>query len=200
MQHPPQYNDLIFDKNSTQNAKNKTTTIKLSFANAQQIDRFDFKIAAPRLYKRHASVYANRPQTVRGKAETHKEFIFSFDLNADKETLIEVPKLWAKEVLIEVENKDNLPLEIESLGCKQLVSYLVCDLKARQNYTLSYGNWALKVPEYDLVDFVSRIPKTLPEAHFNEISKINDGILPVKPKEISIFKTRNSDQKYQRDY
>ena len=105
--------------------------------------------------------------------------------------MIDVPHLWAKDVWIEIENKDNPPLEIASIQCRQLKSYLIGDLKASQNYTLSYGNWALKVPEYDINHFTSQIPERLPEARLSESVQKNTVILPIKPKEIAIFETKS---------
>lgn len=165
-------NEVVFTKTISGDAKNKKTLIHLSFTDNQQVDRIDFKIKAPRLYMRHAIVYVNREQTIKHKTETYKEIAFEFDLKSDDVLFYDLPHLNEKDLFIEIENKDNPPLEIESISCKQLASYLICDFSASQMYTMKYGNKNLRLPEYDLVNFVSQIPQLLPEANVGPVKEL----------------------------
>ncbi|MES2762839.1 MAG: hypothetical protein V4677_11560 [Bacteroidota bacterium] len=165
-------NEVVFTKTISEDAKNKKTLIHLSFTNNQQVDRIDFKINAPRLYMRHAVGYVNREQTLKHKTETYKEVAFEFDLKSDGVLFFDLPNLNEKELFIEIENKDNPPLEIESISCKQLASYLICDFLAGQTYTMKYGDKELKLPEYDLGNFVSQIPQLLPEATIGMVKEL----------------------------
>lgn len=183
-------NDLLFAKTITQDSKTKITLVKLSFTYNQQIDRIDFKIKEPRLYKRHVVLYAMRTHIIKKKTEQYKETLYEFDLSSDTPLFIDVPPLLEKELFIEIDNNDNPPLEIESISCKQLASYLICDFKANHTYTLMCGNQLLKTPEYDLINFVSQVPQLLPEASVSPITKLKN-ITPVElKKEISFFETK----------
>jgi hypothetical protein len=182
-------NEVMFASKITEDAASKKTKIQLSFSNNQLIHRIDFKIESPRLYLRRATIYANREQqTKRHKTESYREVLSSFLLCSDSSLMIDVPSLNEKEIFIEIENKDNPALDIESIQCKQLASYLVCDLSANNKYSLNFGNAALKMPEYDLHNFVSAIPQLLPEATLGAILEIPK--TPEIRKQPSFFETR----------
>ena len=183
-------NDVLFSKTISEDAKTKTTTIKLALTNNQEIDRLDFEIKEPRLFKRHATIYVNRTRTYKNKTESYRENLYDFELSSDKSLFIDVPKFLEKELFIEIENKDNPILEIEKLTCKQLASYIVCDFKANRSYSLSCGNEKLNLPEYDLIHFVSQIPQLLPEATIGAISKIKNATPVSATKELSFFETK----------
>ncbi len=162
-------NDVLFSKTITEDPKAKTTTVRLLFTNNQQVDRLDFKIRAPRLYKRHATIYVNRKHYGKGSTQTIRENLFDLELSSDKVLMFDLPNVNEQELFIEIDNKDNPPLEIESVNCKQLASYLIADFKGNTTYTLKCGNDSLKVPEYDLGSFVSQIPQLLPEAQLGAV-------------------------------
>jgi hypothetical protein len=184
-------NNVVFTKTITEDKVYKKTIVQLSFSNNQHVDRLDFKIKSPRLFMRHASVYVNRERQLKhNKTEKYRELLFGFDLNSDGALLFDIPYLNEKEVFIEIENKDNPPLEIESIGCKQLASYLVCDLNANNKYNLRFGNNKLKLPEYDLSNFVSSIPQLLPEAKLSAIKEIPKLPTVITEKQKSFFETK----------
>ena len=183
-------NDLLFAKTITEDPKTKTTLIKLSFTNNQQINRIDFKIKEPRLYKRRVILYVMRTRLIKKKTEPYKETLYEFDLSSDKPLFIDIPSFLEKELFIEINNNDNPPLDIESITCKQLASYLICDFKANHTYILMCGNQLLKTPEYDLINFVSQIPQLLPEATISPMTELKNTI-PIEPKkEVSFFETK----------
>ena len=181
--------DVLFSKTVTEDDKHKTTLVHLKFNNNQSVNRLDFKINAPRLYMRHVTVFAKREHTVRNRTESYNETLSEFDLNSDKASLIDVPMLNEKELFIEIENKDNPPLEIESIKCKQLASYLVCDLASSETYSLTSGNTELKAPEYDLVNFISQIPQLLPEATLSPVVILKSNEPSVAQKHIAFYET-----------
>lgn len=180
-------NDVLFSKTITEDAKTKKTTVRLLFTNNQQVDRLDFKIKAPRLYKRHATIYVNRKQY--GKATKIRENIFEMELSSDKVLMFDLPNFNEQELFIEIDNKDNPPLEIESINCMQLASYLIADFKGNTSYTLKCGDDSLKVPEYDLGSFVSQIPQLLPEAQLGTVKILPKQAPKPKQKEVEREKT-----------
>jgi hypothetical protein len=182
-------NDVMVTKKINEDVVNKKTKIQLSFSNNQMIHRIDFKVKSPRLYLRQVDIYANREQqTKHRKSESYRELLCSFILSSDSSLMIDVPHINEKEIFIEIENKDSPPLEIEFIHCKQLASYLVCDLNANNKYSLNFGNVAIKIPEYDLRNFVSVIPQLLPEATLETILEIPK--TPEIKKQPSFFETK----------
>jgi hypothetical protein len=185
-------NDVLFSKTITDDTKTKKTTVRLLFTGNQQIDRLDLKIKAPRLYKRNAVIYVNRKQYSKTGTKNLREDLFNFELSSDQVPLFDIPGFNEQELFIEIDNKDNPPLEIESVNCKQLASYLIADFKGNVKYTLKCGYDSLKQPEYDLINFVSQIPQLLPEAKLGivkNIPKVEKPKVVVVEKEKSFFET-----------
>lgn len=189
--------EVKFTGNTLQDPKNKTTTIEMQFANPQTLNRIDFKIISPRLFLRHARVYANRTEKVlrkgtpdKYKTTTYKDVLFEFDLASDKPLFFDLPFLTEKELFLEIENKDSPPLVIESITCQQLATYLICDLDPKNKYTLKCGNMALKSPEYDLVNFVSVVPQVMPSASIENSTEIAVPKITVPEKEKSFFEKK----------
>lgn len=182
-------NAILFTKDIKEDRKRKTTNINLSFENNQQVDRIDFKIKSPRFFMRHAVIYANRTEKQKHKTSTYKDVLFEFDLASDKALFFDVPSLNEKELFIEIENKDNPPLEMESISCQQLESYLVCDLSAKNSYILKCGDQKLAAPEYDLVNFVSAIPQLLPQANVEPLKQIPSAQTVTVEKQKSFLET-----------
>ncbi|MDF2453980.1 MAG: hypothetical protein K0S26_3484 [Bacteroidota bacterium] len=183
-------NEVPVSKSIVEDSKKKVSIVHLTFSSDQTINRIDFKIKSPRLYMRHVIIYANREQKLKHKTERYKETLYEFDLKSDGALWFDLPTLNEKELFVAIENKDNPPLEIETISCKQLASYLICDFRANENYTLKCGNKQLKLPEYDLVNFVSQIPQLLPEAKLDVIREIPKQAASVSPeKEKSFLET-----------
>lgn len=172
--------DVAFTKSIAEDTKHKKTIITLNFNNNQAINRLDFRIKEPRLFMRHAVVYAKRERRIKDNVQHYNETLCEFDLKSDKALFFDIPQINENEIFIEIDNKDNPPLQIDSLSCKQLASYVICDLKANQQYTLKCGNLKLKVPEYDLINFVSQIPQLLPEAQLGSMEPIKQ-VVSQKP-------------------
>lgn len=165
-------NDVLFSKTITEDAKTKKTTVRLLFTNNQQIDRIDFSIRAPRLYKRNAVIYVNRKEYSKAGTKIYRHDLFNFELTSNKLLYFDLPNFNEQELFIEIDNRDNPPLEIESIFCKQLASYLIADFKSNTKYMLKCGDDSLKLPEYDLINFVSQIPQLLPEASLGQVKTI----------------------------
>lgn len=183
-------NDVLFSKTVTEDTRAKKTTVRLVFTNNQQIDRLDLKVAAPRLYKRRAAIYAKRRYNTKAGTQERRETLFDFELSSDRPLLFDLPALNEQELFIEIDNKDNPPLEISAIGCKQLASYLIADLKGTDHYVLKCGNDSLRVPEYDLGNFVSQIPQLLPEASLGAVRDLPKAASAgAAPKALSFFET-----------
>lgn len=184
-------NPVKFTETITQDKEKKLSTIQLKFANNQRIDRIDFRIKSPRLYKREATIFANRTYTRKGEGYIEREVLAHIIFASDGVLMFDVPALSEKELFIEIENKDNPPLEIDSISCSQLATYLIADLKAGETYKVKCGNEKLKLPEYDLGNFVTQIPQLMPKATLDPFTVIEQ--LPAKQivKETSFYETQS---------
>ncbi len=181
--------DVLYSKEILQNEKSKTTTIHFKFNNNQAINRLDFTIKAPRLFLRQAIIYVNRQTQIKNKHENYREELAQFEINSDKPFLFDVTEINEKEFFVEIKNKDNQPMQIEDVKCKQLASFLVCDLNANETYSLTMGNKNLKTPEYDLQNFITQVPQLLPEAALCQLIKIESNIPKPQVKNISFYET-----------
>ena len=182
--------DVSFDKQITEDKKLKKTKVTLTFKNNQTLNRIDFKIASPRLFNRHAIIYVIRERQLKHQTENYQEVLTEIDLKADELMYFDIPAINEKKIVIEIDNKDNPPLQITDINCKQLATYLVCDLKANQAYKLKCGNSKLKKPEYDLGSFVSQVPQLLPEVELTTITDISPVVKKTELKEVSFFETK----------
>ncbi|VAW11965.1 hypothetical protein MNBD_BACTEROID03-2277 [hydrothermal vent metagenome] len=78
------------------------------------------------------------------------------------QSILLVSKSVRLEFIIEIDNKDNQPLQITSVNFLQKEKYLVTDLMVNQNYTITAGDKKLKKPSYDIVNFKNEITYNLP--------------------------------------
>lgn len=156
-------NELAVNYSIHHDSKNKTSLVKFNQTNEQTIHQLDFIITSPRLYNRQAKIYVYKQQKVKRKIKPIKTVLYEFNFNSSDTLSFVIPPISEKEFFIEIENQDNPALQINQIKCKQLASYLICDLKKNEEYHLKSGNTALKIPQYDLVDFVNQIPQYLPQ-------------------------------------
>jgi hypothetical protein len=161
------------DIKTATDSKQKKTQIKVSFSQPQIIENIAFEIQKPNFYKRNARILVNRTKFRRNKtSENYLETIVEFELNSAKNNTFDIPTLFEKEFIIEIDNEDNSTLTITNLKFSQLSTYLVSDFKAAENYTLKTGNDSLTAPNYDISFFKNSISMQLPEANIAEIKTI----------------------------
>ena len=91
--------------------------------------------------------------------------------------------MFEKELNIEIENADNLPLEIKQVKVRQLATFIVAELKKGIKYSLMLGNPKLnESPKYDLdYFFKDKISKQLPEITTGIVELIPAVVAPPKP-------------------
>ena len=166
-------NSVSFLQSITTDSKAKTTTVKLTFNNNQSINHIEFSVSNPRLFLREAVIY-----TLDEVKEKNKPSRFvrntncTFELNSEKPLIFDIPEVLSREVFIEIVNNDNQALQIDSIKCKQLASYLVFDVAKNKSYTLKCGDEKLNRPTYDLINFVKESPQLLPAATLSEFKEL----------------------------
>jgi Protein of unknown function (DUF3999) len=150
--------------------RRKKTVITLSFDRPQAIDKVDFKITQPNLYQRYAQLIVNRNQKKHRRLKKNEvDLLANFELKSGQSNSFDLPALFEKELIIEIDNGDNPPLTIDDIQLRQLPSYLVADFKASKRYTIRAGNDALTAPDYDISHFRAQISKDLPQATIADI-------------------------------
>ncbi|MCF6349583.1 MAG: hypothetical protein L3J23_00940 [Flavobacteriaceae bacterium] len=152
--------------------KENLTLIYVSASKNYEINTLNFEINKPKLFNRKATIYYNKE---------NKHFIKSINLNSKSVNNFDSLNIKQKEFIIEIDNKDNQPLQITNIIFQQKEKYLVSDLKINQKYTVVSGNKKLKKPSYDLVDFKNEIAYNLPILKLiNEKIKIENKPIIVK--------------------
>ncbi len=132
----------------------KKSLILVSFEKPQLISRLDFDIRSD-LFFRTARILVNRERKVKNKTEKYQEELFTFVLNSKMKTSFEFPKIFQKQILIEIDNQDNLPLEIEKVQLFQTPKYILANLKQGEMYEIAVSN-NLQKPNYDIVNFLPK--------------------------------------------
>lgn len=161
-------------KSVTELKLEKKTQIQINFDNPQIINQISFTVSNPKLYKRNVSIYKKATRKVKHKFENYQEQLASFELNSETNNTFDISQIFEKELFIEVENQDNQPLTISDIQFFQIPIYIITDLKANENYTITTGNKDLNTPQYDLENFKNSISTSLPEAQIIETKQIKN--------------------------
>jgi len=140
-------------------AKEKKTYIRISYDTLRTLDRFMLTMSGPTYFLRHASLSVKKQRINRKKEkEFYFEHVSEFEISSKQTSFFEFSGLKTSELLIEINNQDNTPLQVTSAKVYQLNRYLTALLKAGDNYVLKFGGAELQAPQYDLVFFKDRIP------------------------------------------
>jgi len=90
-----------------------------------------------------------------------KQIFKRFTLSSENKNTFSNLNIKHKEFWIEIDNKDNQPLSLNSINFYQKINYLVANLKANKEYSIIAGDKKLKKPSYDLVNFKDKIKTNL---------------------------------------
>lgn len=157
-----------FNKTIQLDASKKKTLVYISFEKSQLISRIDFDIRAD-LYFRNARILVNRERKVKNKSQKYQEELFSFVLNSKLKNSFEFPEIFEKEIIIEIDNQDNPPLEIENIKLFQTPKYIIANFKQNEKYEIKVST-AFDKPNYDIVNF---LPKELDSLQIVAVENFN---------------------------
>lgn len=138
----------------------KISRVKVRFPQSQWVDKLRFNINGDENFHRKARLmakYYNEDSTF------YYDEVEQFWLSSTQLNELRFNKLYARELELVIENKDNYPVKIESADAYQLKNYLVCELKKSDKYFVQYGDRKAKKPEYDIVYFMDEVPDNLRE-------------------------------------
>lgn len=157
-------------KNKT-DKENKTTQITVTFAIPQHIESMTFDIEND-VFLRQAKILVNKTRTIKKRIESYQYNVHNFELHPGTHNTFELPFIFEKEIVIEIQNNDNPPLDINQLKFYQKPLYVICDLKSNETYEAIIDT-TLQKPIYDLVNFKSTFSTDLPQATITHFSKID---------------------------
>lgn len=139
---------------SSDSAQDRETWGVIEFDTAQYVDRIEFDVEGPHLFKRSATLF----RKVKGRFES----ITTFDIISGQGRPISVG-LKEKTLYIRVNNDNNPPLKFTQVAAYQLKRSLITYLEAGRDYRIALGK-ELGMPNYDLEFFKDSIP-----THPNEL-------------------------------
>jgi hypothetical protein len=165
---------------SCDSTQNRETWGIIKFDTAQYVDRIEFDVFGPHLFKRNATLFR--------KVKNRFQAIQSFNIISGQSRPLFVG-LKEKELFLRVNNDNNPPLKFTQVAAYQLKRSLIAYLEAGRDYRIALGK-GLEVPNYDLEFFRDSIPM-----HPNELEI---GALKEKPmlKEAESQLTVFTDRKY----
>ena len=112
---------------------------------------------------RNANIIVKRERKIKKRTELIEEVISNFQLNSKNSSVISLSNFQEKEFLIEIDNQDNQPLEIESIQSLQNPLFIVSELVSKENYIVQIDS-AYSKPSYDLANFIEQSKNDYPLA------------------------------------
>ena len=108
---------------------------------------------------------------IKKREEVIEVEVAQFQLHSRKgQSLLCCLTLNAKEFVLEIDNQDNPPLQIERVRLLQKPIYLIAQLQPQQNYQLHIDP-TLSKPSYDLENFISSNTKVIGDSTVDCFSK-----------------------------
>ncbi len=152
----------------------KVSRIKITFNSPQRINLININTGNIDFYYRNARIQIKDSSVHKKKKTYYYRTLNSFKLNSDCTPTVLFNNFRAQTFYLEIENKDNTPLKIDSIECFQKRYYLISKLKKNKNYFMRIGNVQIKKPDYDLQYFTDKIPKDLEVVKIANIKQIDN--------------------------
>jgi hypothetical protein len=133
---------------SHDSTRNRETWGIIEFDTAQYVDRIEFDVHGPHLFKRSATLFK--------KFRNQFQEIETFNIISGQARPLSVG-VKEKELYIRVDNDNNPPLRFTQVAAYQLKRSLVAYLEGGKDYKIVLGN-GLEIPAYDLKFFTDSIP------------------------------------------
>lgn len=158
----------------TNNRGDKTTLINVKKDLWTPIDYFQIHISSPKQYYRTVSTYFENENSNANKNNVKPKRIVREQLyfRTNSGDMYALNELYPRNFLIEIDNEDNPPLQIDSISFYQTPIQLVAELANKQEYSLQVDSgWS--APNYDLSKIDLDLPPNIPSADVKEIKSIN---------------------------
>ncbi|SMD32430.1 Protein of unknown function [Reichenbachiella faecimaris] len=168
----------------------KVSYVKMTFSEPMYMEQLQFTVSGAEYFFRPAWVKVKRT----GVNKQNKRYIYfeslgSFDLNSNSKNELSFEGTVGKEFLLEIDNRDNQSLIVESIQAAYLNRYVVVDLLPSAKYTLNFGDEQLRKPDYDLKQFADQIP--------SDLTRINhQAVVAIQPEEDQVAESGFWNNKY----
>jgi hypothetical protein len=139
--------------------KQKQTYVQIDFEVPQVVDKLQIEMTGAPHFLRRATLMIEKVRVRKGKTQHYYETLHVLELSSKQPSVIELPGMKAKKLLLAVENDDNPPLDVKSIDALQLNRYLTAWLKKGEKYIVKIGDKKLEAPVYDLGFFKDNIPQ-----------------------------------------
>ncbi len=174
--------------NIKENRKEKQTEIIIELFHAVPISQLKIKVKDTIDFYRSITI-----KYLTDSVKTEQGWKYSYTtlstgmLNSFEKNNFDVKNKIVKKIQILIHNRDNQPLEIESIEINGFVYELVARFNKQANYFLTYGFKNANKPQYDISHFTNKIPNNLIELQLN-----NEQIIGRNPLVVSspLFKSK----------
>jgi hypothetical protein len=151
----------------------KRTYVDISFDSARLVDKIQFYISGESFYHREAVLYERLTRTTKkGKVESYLRFLIQLELTSTHESTLTLDPVKVKDLVLEVENNDNPPLQFDAVEAYQMNRYLTAWMETNKSYTLKMGSSDMIAPVYDLSFFQKDIPENPEVLYADELTII----------------------------
>lgn len=166
-----------FEQKITTDKNSKQSIIAITFPNEQVINGISFDILSPSFYQRDARILINKSRVYKRRNENYREEFVAFQIRSKRNNHFGFPDLFTKELIIEIDNQDNPPLDITKINLFQFQKKILADLKAGETYTLDI-NPQLSTPQYDLVNSGINLNQNYPDATITDLKETDHSTHP----------------------
>ena len=160
-----------FQYKISEDKKNKKSVITFTSDDFQRVDGISFEVSS-KLYSRNASLFLDSTRKVKKRTEIFKQEISNFTLNSNTTNTFQLNGFFEKEFTVEIDNKDNQPLEISKIKVLQNAISVITDLKANEKYDVIIDT-TLTQPQYDLANFTQKFTSNLPLATITDLKQLD---------------------------
>lgn len=151
----------------------KVTQLKFTASKPHKISAISLDIKTD-LYSRNAKVLIQQERKIKKRIEKYYEELAYFQLSSkNQNNTIVLDDLKAKEFLIEIENEDNQPLDIQKVTAYQNPLTIVAKLQQKEAYKIIVDT-TLNKPSYDLENFIADHTLNAKEIAISQFSKIEN--------------------------
>lgn len=174
--------------NITNDKKTKQTEIEIGLPMPVPVSRLRISVKDTIDYYRPVSI-----QYIRDSIKTEKGWLYDYGiltsgiLNSMEEAALECNSTVVQNLKVVIDNRDNLPLTIDTVRIEGYVHKLLVRFTEDARYVLVYGNSKAEKPSYDLGFFTDKIPAALTALVLGDEQK-RQKELPVMPE--PLFKNK----------
>jgi hypothetical protein len=149
----------------------KRTIITANFVRPEIIDGISLNITGPDFYRRQARITVQRTESHgrhRRRRTVVEPYCF-FELRSGSPGAFRIPRFSGRSIRIEIDNRDNQPLEVKGIRFGQEIAYAAADLKPGETYRLTVGEKGKAAPDYDIA--MREInPESVPSASVKSVA------------------------------